>query len=110
VRLNFASGAQAYKVMVPLTSFMLTLYLVFYVSRLYRIMDLAWKVQGRIYDFAILIGTLLMPYAEDESVQRALWQVHRHLNLAHVLTYEEVSDDVKKVTSDMSTLLYSGLL
>merc|ERR1719408_133244 len=40
VRANFAGGAQAYQVLVQLASFSLTLYLVFYVSRLYRIMDL----------------------------------------------------------------------
>jgi len=77
---------------------------------MYRIMDLAWQVQGRIYDFAILLGTLLMPHYADPRVRDALWRLQRHLNLLHVLAYEEVSEGVKNVSRDHDRLKHSGLL
>lgn len=110
VRLNFNAGLQAHKILLPVTAFILSLYMVFHVFRLYTVMDLAWRLQGRIYDLAVLLGTLLMPHRSDSRVQNALWQIQCHLNLAHVLAYEEVSAGVREATREPSALENSGLL
>jgi len=110
VRVNFAAGAKVHAILLPLSSFILSFYVVFHVHRLYTIMDLAWKVQGRIYDIAILLGMLLMPYREDTRVQHSLFRVHRLLNLVHVMAYEEVSEGVRITARDGNNLINSGLV
>jgi hypothetical protein len=110
VRINMAAAATFNEGIVPVCSFLLALYVVFHVFWLYRILDAAWHLQGRIYDLSLLLAALLSPYRQDYRVQDALWAVFRHLNVLHVLAYAEVSDLVSMQANDLQAIASGGLL
>merc|ERR1719316_329660 len=83
---NMGACAMVHKVILPLASFSLALYINQRLSWFFQVMNLAWAVQGRLHDIALIVGGA-MPQRDDLEVCEVLWTLYRHLNLVHFYTF-----------------------
>eukprot|EP00746_Dinoflagellata_sp_MGD_P143672 gnl/MRDRNA2_/MRDRNA2_76470_c0_seq1.p1 gnl/MRDRNA2_/MRDRNA2_76470_c0~~gnl/MRDRNA2_/MRDRNA2_76470_c0_seq1.p1 ORF type:complete len:763 (+),score=111.29 gnl/MRDRNA2_/MRDRNA2_76470_c0_seq1:111-2291(+) len=96
---NLRACEQVHKIILPLASFSLALYINQRLAWFYSVMNLVWTTQGRLHDIALLVGAS-MPQRDDVEVSEALWMLYRHLNLIHFYTYSQVCTRFQYVQED----------
>jgi hypothetical protein len=90
-------------------TFLLVGHLAFYVKRWRNFMFAAWRVEGRMKDFAICVGSdVLTP--DDPATKRLLYRVYRYLVVAMAFEYKTVHRQLKLKADPVKAFVEMGLL
>lgn len=110
LRTNIAAVATVHEIVLPFASMALSVVAILHVWWLYKLIDYAWELQGKLYDLALLLSSVLMTHRADSRVQDAFWTIYRHLNLIHIFTYAHVSESVWMESDDLDKVQQCNLL
>jgi len=113
---NFKAANQVQRILLPLASFLLALYVHKKLGWFDDVMDKSWALQGKLHSVAMqLAGALSI--ATDQTSLVARFKAYRYLNVVHFLLYQAVAkvDGVNGRESyyeniDQNDLLRCGLL
>lgn len=109
VNANMGACHGIHSIVLPLASFMLSLYMNYRVQAYFRVMSFAQQAEMQLQDIALLIGACLCPHRYHPAVCELMYAVYRHLNLAHFYMYRSVCSRLREGIED-EHLVGSGFL
>jgi len=96
---NMLAAHEVQKVLLPLASFLLALYINMKLSWFMSIMDMSWAIQGHLHNLALMLGSILHPH-DCPGHMRTKFTMYRYLCLYHLLLYRTVAIEYSRVTLD----------
>lgn len=96
---NMHASFEIQKILLPLVSFLLALYINQKLSWFMNIINLAWSVQGKLNNIALELGTTLRPH-DSPGHMRIKFVFFRYLNLIHFLLYKAIAVGYESITLD----------